>query len=347
MLITILAFAFVFTTFALAHEFGHFAVGKAMGVKVHEFSIGFGPRAIRFKLGETVYSLRLLPLGAFVKFGGVDKPEDPAEEIAPDDERSFASKSVSARALIVTAGPVMNFVAAFVLFFAVFLGFGVPTAQVKDVIRGSRAELAGLEAGDRIIFINDQRVDTVADVRERIMAHPNERISLTVLRGGVERTIEVTPAKDPATGAGSIGIVLEEPWARTGIIDAFGVGARYTVNMSRSLLVALGRMITGRMKAEVAGPIGIAQMVGESARLGLFNLLFLAAILNVNLGLLNLLPIPVLDGGWLLFLIIEALRRRPLNQDQEAFARLIGMAVLMLILLFATFSDIMRLVRMS
>ncbi|HHV61617.1 MAG TPA: RIP metalloprotease RseP [Firmicutes bacterium] len=347
MFITILAFAFVFTTFALAHEFGHFAVGKAMGVKVHEFSIGFGPRAIRFRLGETVYSLRLLPLGAFVKFGGVDKPEDPAEEIAPDDARSFTNKSVPARALIIAAGPVMNFVAAFVLFSVVFLGFGVPTVQVKDVIKGSRAELAGLKARDRIILIDDQRVDGVADVRERIMAHPGESMSLTVLRDGVERTIQVTPAKDPETGSGVIGVVLEEPWVRASIIDALGTGARYTVNMSRSLVVALGRMITGRMKAEVAGPIGIAQMVGESARLGLFNLLFLAAVLNVNLGLLNLLPIPVLDGGWLLFLVIEALRRRPLNQDQEAFARLIGMAVLMLILLFATFSDIMRLVRIS
>lgn len=341
--ITVLAFAFVFATFALSHEFGHFAVGKAAGIKVYEFALGFGPLVWRRKRGETVYSLRALPLGAFVKFAGLDRPDNPQDDVDASDPRSFRAKPLTWRIATILAGPFMNFVMAFVFFTVVFVAAGVPVAVVSEVYPGMPAQAAGLQAGDRVVAVGRTPTETVAEVREAISVSPGKPIAITVEREGARITFQVTPARDPETGQGVIGVLLSEPWQPAGVLRAVCTGATFTVDIAKNLLVTLGRMVSGRVKPEVAGPIGIAQAVGQTARLGIVNLLYLAALLNVNLGLLNLLPIPVLDGGWIVLLGIEALRRRPLNEEQEALARMVGMAILALLIAFATLSDIARL----
>ena len=342
-LMIFIAFAFVFLTFAFSHEFGHFIVGKASGVRVYEFSLGFGPSIKQFKRGETVYSLRTLPLGAFVKFAGLDEPQDPADGVDDEDPRSFRSKSIILRILTILAGPFMNFVVAFILFAVVFLSAGVPSTVIAEVYPETPAWRGGVVAGDRIISIDKVRTDSITEVKDKIWANPGRALTLTVERDGAKLDLVVTPETDEDTRGGIIGVILSEVWTRRGFLESVSRGAAFTKNLSENLLVTLGRMVTGKIKPDVAGPIGIVQAVGQTARLGFINVLYLAALLNVNLGLLNLLPIPVLDGGWIVLLLIEAVRRKPLSIEQEAFARMIGMAILGILIVFATFSDIARL----
>jgi regulator of sigma E protease len=343
LLMIIIAFAFVFLTFALSHEFGHFIVGKASGVRVYEFSLGFGPSIRQFKRGETVYSIRALPLGAFVKFAGLDEPSDPADDVGDEDPRSFRSKPIILRILTILAGPFMNFVVAFVLFVMVFVRVGVPQAVIAEVYPETPAWHGGIMAGDKIISIDNAPTDTVSDVKDKIWQSPERRLTFIIERDGARIERVVTPKTDPDTHGGVIGVMLSEVWTRRGFLESVGRGASFTRSLSKNLLLTLGRMVTGKIKPDVAGPIGIAQAVGQTAKLGFINVLYLAALLNVNLGLLNLLPIPVLDGGWIVLLLIEAVRRKPLSVEQEAFARMIGMAILGLLIVFATFSDIARL----
>ncbi len=342
-LMIFIAFVFVFLTFALSHEFGHFIVGKAAGVRVYEFSLGFGPSIKQFKRGETVYSLRTLPVGAFVKFAGLDEPSDPAEDVDDHDPRSFRSKPIILRILTILAGPFMNFVVAFILFVVVFVSAGVPSTVIAEVYPETPAWRGGIVAGDRIISIDKTKTDSITEVKDKIWQSPGRALTFTIERDGTRIERVVTPEADSDTRGGIIGVMLSEVWTHRGFLESVSRGASFTKSLSKNLLVTLWRMVTGKVKPDVAGPIGIVQAVGETAKLGFINVLYLAALLNVNLGLLNLLPIPVLDGGWIVLLLIEAIRRKPLSIEQEAFARMIGMAILGLLIVFATFSDIARL----
>ncbi|HHY46690.1 MAG TPA: PDZ domain-containing protein [Firmicutes bacterium] len=343
MLLTLLSFILVFSLFAFVHELGHFVAGRACGIKVLEFSIGFGPRFFKTKRGGVIYSLRLLPLGAFVKFAGLDRPEDPAEDIPENDPASFRNKPIWARIATVLAGPLMNFIAAVVIFAVVFIAIGVPATMIKDVEPGRPAAAAGMLPGDRIVEVAGRPARGIGEVRERIMSSPGREIMVVVERDGRRVPLRITPERDPSTGSGLIGVTLQEVWGPAPVRESLAYAWSFTRSVASGLVRALARMATGRMKPDVAGPIGIAQMVGQTARLGLTNLLFLTAVLNVNLGILNLLPIPILDGGWIIMLLFEAIRRRPLTESQETLARLIGLAVIGLIILFATASDIARL----
>lgn len=343
MILNILAFAFVFGTFVFTHEFGHFAVAKGIGIRVYEFALGFGPRIAKVRRGETVYSLRLFPLGGFVKLAGMDRTEEGWGELGEDDKGSFKNKSLPGRMATIGAGPAMNFLAAFLLFFAVFFAKGVPVTVIERVFPGSPAQAAGILPKDKVIAINDSKVETSAEVVHTINTHPNQTLKIQVMRNGEKRVIRATPRLDPEKGVGMLGIAIFERLEKVGFLESVRTGIRYTFGVGKSLVVGVIRMISGRVAPEVSGPIGIARVAGETARLGLIYLLFLAAVLNVNLGLLNLLPIPVLDGGWLFLLGVEAFRRKPLDPEQEAFARFVGMAFLVLLMLFATLSDIARL----
>lgn len=342
-ILIIISFIFVFLTFALSHEFGHFIVGKASGVWVYEFSLGFGPIIKQFKRKETLYSIRILPLGAFVKFAGLDQPPDSTDDVTDEDPGSFRSKPIILRLFTILAGPFMNFIVAFILFSIVFTAAGVPSAIIAEVFPGTPAWHGGVIAGDRIISIDGARADSIADVKDKIWQNPGQPLNLKIEREGeiIERT--VTPESDPDAQGGAIGVMLSEIWVRRGFLESVSRGMSFTGKMSWNLLLTLWRMITGKIKPDVAGPIGIVQAVGQTARLGLINVFYLAGLLNVNLGLLNLLPIPVLDGGWVVFLLIEAIRRKPLSVEQETFARMVGMAILGVLIVFATFSDIIRL----
>ncbi len=337
---TLIAFVLVFGTIVFFHEMGHFLVAKLVGIRVYEFSLGFGPGLVTKKLGETLYSIRAMPLGGFVKLAGMDEPVDEDAEIVPDtDSRSFANKPIPVRMATIAAGPLMNFVLAILLFGLYFMLVVVPPT-ITMVEPGSPADSVGLRPGDAFVAVNEEQVSNTDDVVNVIQRSGSEQILLTVERAGERIQLSVVP--DGAPGEGRIGVYIDEkPQLPLG--QSIMAGLMQTVRMTQELVSVLGRMVTGQMEAEIAGPIGIYQAVGETARQGYANLLLLAAVLNINLGLLNLLPVPILDGGWLVLLGIEGVRGKPVNPEYRGIAQFIGLALLILLMVFATFKDITRL----
>lgn len=342
----LLAFAFVIGLTVLVHEFGHFAVAKLTGVTVYEFSVGMGPALITSKRAGTRYSLRLLPLGGFVKLAGMDQPADPGEEVGVDDPHSFKSKPVLAQMAIIAAGPIMNFVLAILVFAFVFTTQGIPYVQINDVVEGGPAQEAGLRPGDIILSVAGSDVVFASDVGETVRGRKDVPTEFVALRGNEKLHITVTPRATDLWQGGWIGVDLTRADIRRGVLASLGHSVEYLVGIGRVLVTSVVQMVSGKIKPEVAGPIGIMQLSGEVAKTGSFiELLFFVAFLSANLGLFNLVPIPVLDGGWLLLLAIEGLRGRPLSPQFESFARLAGLVFILLLLAFATASDITRIIR--
>lgn len=347
----VLPFAVVFGTIVLVHELGHFLVARRAGVKVHEFAIGFGRAFVQWKRGETRYSIRIFPLGGFVKLAGMDPAVEREEEIAPDDERSFQRKPLWQRMAIIAAGPAANFLLAFLLLVVFYAAITVPFA-VADVLPGSPAERAGILPGDRIVAVERQRVTNLAELSGALQQYPDQVVTVTVEREGARLDLPVRTTRDPATGRILIGVTVMGGGTagkeRLPLGESIARAARDTVEWTVSLVRWLAGVVTGRTPAEqvrdsVTGPIGIVVGLGESARSGIGYLLLFAAVLNVNLALVNLLPIPVLDGGWLLFLLIEAVRGRPLSPEHQGMAQFVGMTLLLALMAFVFYLDLTRL----
>lgn len=344
-------FVVVFGAIVLFHELGHYLVARRFGVKVHEFAIGFGRSLVQWKRGETRYSLRIFPLGGFVKLAGMDAAVDPEEEIPADDPRSFKTKPVWQRMAIIAAGPAANFLFAFLLLVVFYAAISVPFA-VADVLPGSPAQAAGVLAGDRIIAVEGQPVTNLAELSGTLQRYPDQTVRLTVERDGRPLELPVHAARDSETGRVLIGITVMGGGTagkeRLPLGESMARAARDTLDWTMALLRWLGGIITGATPVEqvrdsLSGPIGIVVGVGESARSGLGYLLLFAAVLNVNLGLVNLLPIPVLDGGWLLFLLIEAVRGRPLAPEHQGMAQFVGLTLLLFLMVFVVYLDLTRL----
>lgn len=328
------------------HELGHFLAAKRAGVKVYEFAIGFGKAIVQRKWGETVYSIRLIPLGGFVKMAGMDAAVDPSEEVDEGSERSFSQKSVGQRMGIIAAGPAMNLLLAVVLF-SVFHAFVSLPLTIGGLVEGSPAQRAGLLPGDVLITADGQEVVNAPQFIEFIQRHAGSPVELVVERDGVRHAVTVQPERDES-GRVMIGVMLQGGKETYPFGQALVMGVQDTWGSAVGLLRWIGQVITGQTPAHevrenLAGPIGIAILVGESAQRGIGYLVLLAAMINVTLGLLNLLPIPVLDGGWLLFLGIEALRGKPLKPEHQGLAQFIGLTLILLLTLFATYSDLYRL----
>ncbi|WP_034419755.1 RIP metalloprotease RseP [Thermanaerosceptrum fracticalcis] len=339
---TLIASILVFGMIIFVHELGHFLVAKAAGIRVEEFSLGMGPKITSARRGETLYSLRVLPIGGYVKMAG----EMGEEETAGYDPRKFNQKPLLARMAVIIAGPLMNFALAALLFAAVFTVVGIPqiTTNIGQVIANSPAEAAGLKAGDKITHINEKPMSSWNEMVEVIHASPEKKIKLTVVRENKTLNIEVVPKYDPEGKVGIIGITPDKPyWARQGIWAGIKGGIVKTYEITALTISALVQMIAGKASAEgLTGPIGIVQLIDESARVGLVYLTNLTAVISINLGLLNLLPIPALDGSRLFFLFIEGLRGRPINPSKENFVHLIGFALLMLLMVLVTYRDLLR-----
>jgi len=338
-LLTLIAFIVVFGTIVFFHELGHFTVAKLAGIRVYEFALGFGPAFLSKKWGDTKYSIRALPLGGFVKMAGMDEPEEPSDEVPDDDQGSFQNKSIGWRLGTIAAGPLMNFVLAIVLFVIYFMLVAVPPT-IGFVEQGTPGELAGFMPGDSFVTVNGVEATTSEEIIEMIQASANQEMEIVVKRERQLLTIFVTP--EESDGVGRIGIGIDSK-PRYPFFTSLKAGVVQTKNFTFQLIGDLSRMITGKQKAEISGPIGIVQIVGETARQGLPNLMILAILLNINLGLLNLLPIPVLDGGWIVILLVEAVRGKPLPAEAKGIAQFIGLALLVLLMLFATFKDVVRL----
>ncbi|MFU8856907.1 MAG: RIP metalloprotease RseP [Deferrisomatales bacterium] len=334
------------------HELGHFLVAKRLGVRVLKFSLGFGPTLVGTKRAETEYVISAIPLGGYVKLHG----EDPEEELPPEEGRvSFSARPVSHRLSIVAAGPLMNFVLAVIVFGLLSL-FGSPVLQavVGEVSPDMPAAAAGLRPGDRVVAVGDAPVGSWEEMAEAIAGSGGAEIALGVERDGELLTISVVPTR--RTSRNLLGEVVERPMigiAPSGDVEihrypvwaAPWVGLRETARWTSLTVEVLAKMIVGRVSPRnLGGPIAIAQMAGETARAGFVSFLFLVAVLSVNLAVLNLLPIPILDGGHLLFFGIEAVRGKPVSVRNREVAQQVGLMILLMLMAYVMYNDVARLV---
>lgn len=320
----------------ISHELGHFLAAKAVGVQVHEFAIGMGPKIFEYKGKETLFTLRALPIGGFNKMAGME-PED------EDHPRGFNKKSVGQRSLIIFAGSFMNFILALLIFIIVFMGLGVPTNRnvIGGIIPGGAAEIAGLKPGDQIVAINGEETKTWEDLTAIIHKNAGKELDFQIKREEKFFNVKITPVLDPEYKVGLIGI--ERSWEKQGFFESIVLGVKQAVELGYLLIVSLVQMIVGKIPAEVAGPVGMVQLVGQAAQYGLASVLNFAAILSLNLGLINLFPIPALDGSRLIFLGLEKLRGKPLQPEKENLIHFIGFFLLIGLMILITYQDILRL----
>lgn len=358
-------FLFVLTIVVFFHELGHFLVARWCGVRVLAFSIGFGPELFGFTDRQgTRWKVAVIPLGGYVKFFGDENaasvPDQSALAQMSEQERrgSFFHKSVGQRAAVVAAGPVANFLLAIAIFAVVFMIYGkqIATARVDAVQPNSAAAAAGLKAGDLILSINGKPIESFSDMQRIVSTSAGEKLVIEVDRGGSKVSLTAVPdlkeVKDNFGNVHRIGLLGVRRSNAPGDIRvqpvspfaAIRMGTEETWFVVERTLSYIGNVVVGREKADqLGGPIRIAQVSGQVATVGFVALIHLAAVLSVSIGLINLFPVPLLDGGHLLFYGIEAARGRPLSERAQEMGFRIGLAIVLMLMIFATFNDILRL----
>jgi regulator of sigma E protease len=356
-LVTISAFLALIGTLVVVHELGHYFVGRWFGVKAEKFSIGFGPQIWgRVDKRGTLWRVGALPLGGFVQFAGDMNPASQADEswkALPEAERNqtFQSKTLWQRALIVFAGPAVNFLLAILIAMGFLLAFGKSvTPPVLDVVQpNSPAAVAGLQPGDRILSFNGRSIETFDEMANEIIMIPGEKVVLEIDRGGEQLvknatvgTVEEVDRFGNKYRIGRIGIGANNVEIReVGVLEAPWAAVVQTGNVLRQQMIGLGQIISGRRSIkELGGPLKIAKVSGEAMSLGILTFISLAALISINLGFINLLPIPMLDGGHLLLYGIEAVRRRPATPKVQEWAFRAGFAMLVGFMLMVTFNDL-------
>jgi regulator of sigma E protease len=352
-MIYIVALAFVLGILIFVHELGHFLVAKMAGVKVLKFSLGFGPKLIGKKIGDTEYMISAFPLGGYVKLLG----DNPNEKVAKSDKKkAFLLQSVRKRMAIVAAGPLANLLLA-VCFFTLLFSVGIPQLQpiVGTVADGFPAQKAGVQAGDTILKVDDEEMTQWNDLPGVISKSEGKELLLTIKRGEEIISTRVTPratmgknifGEEVQTYQIGIGVSDKFIIKREPVYRAVGMGFSQTWFVIKLTAVSVAKIIQRVIPAKQAlgGPILIAQMAGQQAQEGFLNLLFFTAVLSINLCLINLFPIPILDGGHLLFMTIEAIIGRPLSTKKLEMAQQIGLVILILLMAFIFYNDIMRLI---
>jgi regulator of sigma E protease len=361
----LIPFLFVLTLVVFFHELGHFLVARWAGVRVLVFSIGFGPELFGFNDRHgTRWKVSAVPLGGYVKFFGDDNaasvPDQAAIAAMSEEERriSFVHQPVGPRAAIVAAGPFANFVLAIVIFAALFMIFGKPSTspRVDAVQPGSAAAAAGFQPGDLVLSIDGKAIDSFSDMQQIVSTSAGETLVFEVERGGTRVTLKATPAlkeiKDRFGNVirqGQLGITRspapdDTHFQPVGPLKAVELGVQRTWFVVERTLSYIGGVVSGREAADqLGGPIRIAQVSGQVATEGLPSLFSLAAVLSVSIGLLNLFPVPLLDGGHLLFYAIEAVRGKPLSERAQEVGFRIGLAIVVMLMIFATYNDILHL----
>lgn len=332
---TIIVALLVFSIIVFIHELGHFTFAKMNGVKVHEFSIGMGPKIYSIKK-DTEYSIRLLPLGGFVSMEGEDEESS--------DPRSFGAKSILQRASIIFAGPFFNIIFTIILFIPIFMFIGSQTTTLGGVTENGPAYSAGVKVGDTIEAIDGKKVNSWQDVIQSLNESDGSDVKLSIDRNGQNKEISVTPQKGE-DGRYVIGIETKvERNILTSIKNAFTT----TYDMTVQMITFVGQLFTGTVPGgvgnSVSGPLGVISIVSEAAKMGIVNIMYIAAVLSLNLGIINLVPFPALDGGRLFMLAIEAIRGgKKLDPNKEAMINMVGLGALMLFMVFITYKDILRL----
>lgn len=329
---TIILSIIVLSVLVMFHEFGHFIVAKLSGARVNEFSIGFGPRLFKKKYGETEYSFRALLFGGYVALEGEDEKSS--------DPRAIINKPWPVRLAVFAAGPLMNILLAFLLLFIVFFYIGSPVPKVQTVMEGYPAEKAGILPGDKILMINDIKINSWEQLEKAISSSNGKTLVMEIERDNKIIKKEVTPVFDKKASKVMIGIV---PAYERSFLLAVKTAVDRTIYFSKLIVLSLAMLISGKVSVnEIMGPVGIVQAVGTVAKTGMINLLAFSALISVYLGLFNLLPFPALDGGRILFVLAEAVRGKPLPPEKESYIHYLGFLLLIALLIFATYRDIMR-----
>ena len=414
---TVIAFILIFGSLVFFHELGHFIFAKRAGIMVREFAIGMGPKIFGMTKGETIYTLRLLPIGGYVRMAGEDTDtvelqpgyrvalvtnednivekivlnqktqyqnvvflevekadlerelwiegydeedqfvryqvsrtamivENGTEQMIAPYDRQFDSKSVGARAMAIFAGPLFNFILAFFIFLVIGLVQGVPNEEpiIGSVLEDKPASMAGMQDGDKVIKVNDTPITKWEELSVQINSNPGTPITLVVERvDGTTATLEVTPnteVQPDGTEYGQIGIMR---LMETNPLKAVVYGAEETYNMTILIGQMLGKLVTGQFSIDdLSGPVGIYKATETVVTFGLYQVLYWAAMLSVNLGIMNLLPLPALDGGRLLFFAFEAVRGKPMDRHKEGMVHFVGIVLLMILMVVVTWNDIQR-----
>ncbi len=350
-ILQIVTIILVFAVLVIVHELGHFSVAKALGIGVYEFSLGFGPVLWKRKKGETQYSLRAFPLGGFVSVAGMDEAADEEKKGTISPDKLYTNKPAWAKIATIAAGPLMNLVFSVVVSILIIGLTGRQIPLVGKTMPGSAAELAGIKSGDEIWAVDNLNLYNQGQFIQIIASSEGETLNLKVKRDNQFLHFSVTPQFNQELNRSIIGV--DELTFKNVPLGFFGLlksGWDNTKIMIVTLFRGIKAMIRGKIKADVAGPIGMVQIIGETAAvmeenflIGLLNVLYLAVFLSVNFAVLNLLPVPVLDGGWILFIIIELFRGKPLTEKQKAIAQMTGLALIAGLFIFATYSDFNRL----
>jgi regulator of sigma E protease len=331
-IITAIASVIIFTLMVFSHEFGHFIAAKKSGVTVEEFSIGMGPKITSWGGRGTRYSLRVFPIGGYVKMLG--------EEEKAEGEGSYYEKPLLKRMGIILAGPVMNIVLAILLFSVIFYIVGTPTTVIDKVMEDYPAALSGIRPGDRILEIDGQDVDSWEKLQFLVSTSKGEKMTVKVDRQGEAITYDVFPVTDPETGHRVIGI---SPVAAKNAFASLRLGVTRSFEVIGLMVAYLGQLVSGKASAEdVVGAVGVIQLVNQAAKTGILNVMFLAAFLSLNLGVINLLPIPALDGGKMVFLLLEGIRGKPIDIEKEGLIHFIGFVFLIMLIIVITWKDISR-----
>jgi regulator of sigma E protease len=345
LIITILIFLGILALLILAHETGHFATAKAFGVKVEEFGLGFPPRLFGIKRGETLYSLNAVPLGGFTKMAGEEDPKV---------ERSLASKGTGTRVIVLAAGSIMNLLLPIVLFAIAFMvPYNVVTGDVvvSEVASDSPAAVAGIMADDTIISLNDKPVNSISDLSLYTSLNLGKEVSLAIRHSdGTVEEVRLIPRWKPPSGEGAMGIVVSMPQPTvTRQSDPFWEAIPKGVGQCIETFIIFKneilKWLIGAAPVQVTGPVGIAQMTGEVAQAGLSPLLQFTGFISINLAIVNILPLPALDGGRIVFVLLGWIRRgKRISPRIEGMVHAIGFAILIAAIIAITYQDIVRII---
>ncbi|MDD4980318.1 MAG: RIP metalloprotease RseP [Candidatus Omnitrophica bacterium] len=348
-MISIITFLLILGISILVHEFGHFIAAKRLGVKVEKFSLGFGMPLWHKKKGDTEYSINLIPMGGYVKLAG-DNLEEYRKQ--PDE---YLSKAPSERAQIIFCGPLLNYILGFLCFWLIFFaGYPTLTTKVGGLIDGFGAKNAGIQAGDKIVAVDGKKVTVWEDLQNAVQNEKTKgKVTLSVLRDNKEYALEVEIKErqlDDILGkkrsVGLIGIMPADEVTniRYGFLKSFTLALRKTIDLTTLTYKAIWRMITGNlsMRESVTGPLGIFYITSKAASLGIIAVIHLIAVLSISLGIFNLLPLPVLDGGHIVLLAVEKIRGKQLGLKAESIITKFGLTIIIAIALFATYNDLLR-----
>ena len=341
-MLTIITAIILFGVIILVHELGHFLVANWVGIPAEEFSIGMGPKIYQRKGSKTLFSIRALPIGGYVKFVGEDEKSD--------DPRAFINAKVWKRFLTILSGPLMNFLLAILLLAIFFMAFGTirTSTHILEVIDGSPAHRAGLQKGDKIVGINGREVDIINEekgielIRDVIKKEGNQPLQISILRDEQTLEFEILPNYNKDKNTYEIGIYFGR-FQRHGLFSSINLAFIQTGRLIALMVQSVGSMIfRGQGLNDVVGPVGIVGEINRAVQSGIQDVIYFAIVITLNLGIINLIPFPALDGGRLVLLIVEGLRGKPIDAQKEGYIHFVCFVLLMILMILVTFKDIAR-----